>query len=52
VRLMRQGAGRVLGFGLGLALLYMLPFVSFLLLPAAVAAAAEIALHLEQPLRA
>jgi CysZ protein len=52
VRLMRQGAGRVLGFGLGLALIYLLPFLSFLLLPAAVAAAAEIALHLEQPLRA
>lgn len=48
VRLMRSGAARVLGFGTALALVFMVPLFPLLLLPAAVAAAAEIALELEQ----
>jgi len=47
VRTLAQGFARVLGFGLTLAVAFMVPLVSLLLLPAAVAAAAEIAVKLE-----
>jgi uncharacterized protein involved in cysteine biosynthesis len=47
-RLMRRGAARVFGFGLGLGLIFAVPLLPLLLLPAAVAAAAEISLQLEQ----
>jgi CysZ protein len=46
-RLMRRGAARVLGFGLMLALVFTVPLLPLLMLPAAVAAAAEIGVQLE-----
>ena len=51
-RLMRRGAARVFGFGLSLGLVFAVPLLPLLLLPAAVAAAAEIGLQLEQNARA
>jgi uncharacterized protein involved in cysteine biosynthesis len=50
-RLMRCGAARVFGFGLGLGLLFAIPMLPLLFLPAAVAAAAEISVQLEQNAR-
>lgn len=47
VHWMARGFARVFGFGVGLAVAFMVPLVSLLLLPAAVAAAAEIAVQLE-----
>ncbi len=52
LRLMRAGAASVLGFGSALALLFAVPFLPLLLLPAAVAAAAEIGVELERLERA
>ncbi|MET0391350.1 MAG: EI24 domain-containing protein [Polyangiales bacterium] len=46
--LIRANAPRTLGFGLTLALAFMVPLLPLLLLPAAVAAAAEIAVELER----
>jgi len=46
--LMRRGIASVLGFGSALALLFAVPLLPLLLLPAAVAAAAEIGVRLEQ----
>jgi CysZ protein len=51
LRLMRDGVARVLGFGIGLALIFMVPFLSLLMLPLAVTAAAEIAAQLERQAR-
>jgi CysZ protein len=48
LRLLRRGWARVFGFGAALALVFMVPLVSLLLLPAAVVAAAEIAVVLER----
>lgn len=48
LRLIGGGISRVLGFGMALAVVFALPFLALLLLPAAVAAAAEIALELER----
>lgn len=47
VGLMRSGAARVLGFGSVIAFAFTLPFLPLLLLPAAVAAAAEVGVQLE-----
>ncbi|HKP59151.1 MAG TPA: EI24 domain-containing protein [Polyangiales bacterium] len=47
-RLMRGGAARVFGFGLGLGVVFAVPLLPLLLLPAAVAAAAEVGIKLEQ----
>lgn len=48
MRLLAHNASRVLGFGLALALVFMVPLLPFLMLPASVAAAAEIAVAMER----
>jgi CysZ protein len=48
VRLLLRGAPRVLGFGMAIALVFMVPLLPLLMLPVAVAAAAEIAVALEE----
>jgi CysZ protein len=47
LRRMRAQAPRVLGFGLAMALLFTVPLLPLVLLPAAVAAAAEIGVELD-----
>jgi CysZ protein len=47
LRMMRSQSPRVLGFGLSVALLFTVPILPLLLLPAAVAAAAELGLQLD-----
>jgi CysZ protein len=47
LQLMRGGAPRVFGFGIAIALLFTVPLLPLLLLPAAVAAAAEIGVELD-----
>ncbi|HET6332640.1 MAG TPA: EI24 domain-containing protein [Polyangiales bacterium] len=49
LRMMRAQSPRVLGFGLSIALLFTVPLLPLVLLPAAVAAAAEIGVQLDAP---
>lgn len=48
VRLFRKGAPAVFGFGVALAVVFAIPFLPLLVLPAAVCAAAEIGVLLER----
>lgn len=48
LRLMRGGSALVLGFGSAIALLFAVPLLPLLLLPAAVAAAADVSVQLER----